>query len=68
MDHTRATFQATLALVPAPDAESPAGALITSDGRQRLFFGWIELASAIEDWRHTCEPPANHATERRPIT
>lgn len=41
---------------------------MTTDGRRRAFEGWIELASAIEDWRETQEradtdhPPKRSAT------
>ena len=30
---------------------TPEGVLIDDGGRVRPFSGWIELASAIEDWR-----------------
>jgi hypothetical protein len=39
---------------------TPEGALIAADGLRRTFSGWIELASAIEDWRRMeAEDPAN---------
>jgi len=51
------TTQATLELElkPTSEAASPAGALLTPDGKRRAFVGWLELASAIEDWRQTHE-------------
>jgi hypothetical protein len=33
------------------DGPAPAGALTTVDGRRLDFFGWTELAAAIETWR-----------------
>jgi hypothetical protein len=64
VDQGRTTLQATLALVPATEGQAPAGALITADGRRRGFSGWIELASAIEDWRHAHERAGNHSEDR----
>jgi hypothetical protein len=29
----------------------PEGALVTGEGPRREFFGWTELAAAIEEWR-----------------
>jgi len=51
------TLRATLTLIPAIHGHAPSGALITPDGLRRGFTGWIELASAIEDWRHGHELP-----------
>jgi hypothetical protein len=44
--------QVTLEL-EAGAGEAPKGALLTGDGLRRTFCGWIELASAIEDWRQS---------------
>jgi len=41
------------------ESEAPAGALITPHGERRPFIGWLELASAIEDWRQTQERPGS---------
>jgi hypothetical protein len=49
MVKTTRTAEAKLEL--ALEADAPAGALVTPDGRRRVFTGWIELAAAIEDWR-----------------
>lgn len=39
---------------------APEGALTAADGSRRAFSGWIELASAIEDWRRSeAVDPAN---------
>jgi hypothetical protein len=61
------TLQATLALTPGAGDQAPVGALITADGQSRRFCGWIELASAIEDWRHTHDVPAATETIDRRI-
>lgn len=58
MEQVPTSLQATLALVPAMHGHAPSGALITPDGLRRGFNGWIELASAIEDWRQRHELPA----------
>jgi hypothetical protein len=64
VDQEPTTLLATLALVPGIDGQAPAGALITADGRRHRFSGWIELASAIEDWRHAHERAGNHSEDR----
>lgn len=66
MDRTTPTTTATLELQLQPESEaaSPAGALLTPDGERRAFAGWLELASAIEDWRQTHEQP-DQPTDRR---
>jgi len=51
--------------VPGTDGQAPTGALITVDGRRHPFSGWIELASAIEDWRHAGERPATTQSNDR---
>jgi hypothetical protein len=46
----------------------PKGALIAGRGLRRTFSGWIELASAIEDWRRSeAGDPVSpgHPKERR---
>jgi hypothetical protein len=62
--HDTPETRATLAL-EAGGGDAPAGALLTDDGRRRAFRGWIELASAIEDWRQTCEADKPPDTGRR---
>jgi len=57
------TLQATLALVPGTEDPAPVGALITADGQRRRFSGWIELASAIEDWRHAHDRNARRSED-----
>jgi hypothetical protein len=56
---TRATLEVAL------EADAPAGTLTAPDGRRRSFSGWLELASAIEDWRATARS-ACHGEEERP--
>jgi hypothetical protein len=57
MNPRRSTLQATLELFS--EGETPTGALITPGGQRREFSGWIEMASAIEDWRHNHRLPAD---------
>jgi hypothetical protein len=33
----------------------PEGTLVTGECLRREFFGWTELAAAIEEWRHQAE-------------
>ena len=65
--HTQQRLHATLALVPG-EGQPPAGALIAADGRRRPFRGWIELASAIEDWRTGEATPQQETNDRRTLT
>ena len=61
MHQEKPTTQATLELQTGIEGAPPTGALLTCDGRRRRFSGWIELASAIEDWRQAQEH-ADHTT------
>jgi hypothetical protein len=54
VQHDTPATQATLELETGT-GEAPTGALLTADGLRRAFCGWIELASAIEDWRQAQE-------------
>jgi hypothetical protein len=62
---TKATLELSLDSEREGEADAPAGALVTADGRRRAFCGWIELASAIEDWRQTNEQTDQHSDGRR---
>lgn len=59
MNTRRSTVQAILELFSATESDTPAGALITAGGNRREFSGWIEMASAIEDWRHSHRSPTD---------
>jgi hypothetical protein len=67
MDHMRPATQATIELQTDIEGDAPGGALVTSDGQRRPFSGWIELASAIEDWRQA-QQHEDQATGRRTMT
>jgi hypothetical protein len=43
--------KATASLELQVEPQAPAGTLTADDGFRRAFTGWIELATAIEDWR-----------------
>ena len=62
--HPMRTAQATLELQfeHQIEVDLPTGALLTPDGERRPFSGWIELASAIEDWRHSTMPTGTRST------
>jgi len=60
---TEATLE--LELKPESEAASPAGALLTPDGERRVFVGWLELASVIEDWRQTTSTRTQPTDRRR---
>jgi hypothetical protein len=68
----RPTTQATIELQTDSEGEAPMGALLTSDGTRRSFSGWLELASAIEDWRQAADQPScglgDGAAQRRQRT
>jgi hypothetical protein len=59
--------QATLEL-DAGSGDAPSGVLLTDDGLRRAFCGWIELASAIEDWRQAAraDEPSGSSSDQQP--
>lgn len=57
-------LRARATLEVALEADAPAGTLTAPDWGHRSFSGWIELASAIEDWREAARSGAP-AEERR---
>jgi hypothetical protein len=67
MHYTRPTTQATIELQTDIQGDAPAGALLTSDGKRRRFSGWMELASAIEEWRQA-QRHEDQTTGRRTMT
>lgn len=68
MTELRPLLQATLILTRETDGQRLEGALITADGHNRPFRGWIELASAIEDWRHEHGATTPFNTQRKAST
>jgi hypothetical protein len=55
------TPQAAATLRVDLSSEELTGVLVGSEGRPVTFSGWMELASALEDWRRAAAAAVDHS-------